>query len=131
MAGARRIGARRVAGTGPAQEKAGARAAKAKKKRATGLKAVDTIPRLDRLELEDADSAGLDRFLGGEPGEGFSQTYFVNDLLRVLDFLETLPSEGRLPGGHPDLHLECMRIVKEEVERARELAAMRKGAPRA
>jgi hypothetical protein len=98
--------------------------------RATGLKQVDTIPRLEPDEGGDGESRGLARLLGGEEEEGFTQATFTDDLQRTLAFVEALPPDA-LSGRPSDLYLECARILQEEVARAREVAALRKAVPRA
>lgn len=126
--GPNRVAPRRISRTGAAKGKRAARAAG--NARSEGLKAVDTIPRLERQDFEDGESRGLARLLAGDGDEGFSGGARVEDLTRTLAFLEGLPVDAH-SGRRPELHEECARILREEVERARELASQRKGTPRA
>ena len=120
---------RRVSRTGGPKAKRGG-GARGKNVRASGLKQVDTIPRLEPHDDEDAESRGLSRLLGQEEEEGFTPATFTEDLQRTLAFVEALPPDV-LSGKPSDLYLECARILQEEVARAREVAALRKAVPRA
>ena len=127
--GASRTQTRRISRTGKSESKRGSRTG-AKSVRAQGLKQVDTIPRVEPQDTEDGESKGLARLLEGEGGEGIAQGTFAEDLLRALAFVESLPLDA-LSGKPSDLHLECARILHEEMVRARETAALRKAVPRA
>jgi hypothetical protein len=98
--------------------------------RSYGLKQVDTIPRLEPDEDANGESRGLARLLGAYGEEGFTPATFTEDLERTLAFVQGLPSE---PGsGKPgDLYAECVRILHEEIDRARHIALLRKAVPRA
>ena len=127
--GPNRAQTRRVSRTGAAGVRRGT-GARGKSVRAYGLKQVDTIPRLEQQDDEDAESRGLSRLLGEEGEEGFTPGTFADDLQRTLDFVEALPPDV-LSGKQSDLYLECARILQEEVARAREITALRKAVPRA
>lgn len=120
---------RRISRTGKSETKRTSRT-RGKSARAEGLKQVDTIPRLEQQDTEDGESKGLARLLESEEGEGFTQGTFAEDLQRTLAFVAKLPLDA-LSGKPSDLHLECTRILNEEVVRARVTAALRKAVPRA
>lgn len=120
---------RRISRTGKSETKRTSRA-KGKSARSEGLKQIDTLPRLEQQDIEDGESKGLARLLDGESVEGFSQGTFAEDLQRTLAFVEKLPVD-MLSGRPSDLHLECSRILNEEMVRARATAALRKAVPRA
>jgi hypothetical protein len=120
---------RRVSRSSTSKVKRGT-GAKGKNIRAQGLKLVDTIPRLEPDEDQDAESRGLTRLLGEESEEGFTQGTFADDLQRTLAFVEALPPDV-FSGKHSDLYVECSRILHDEVDRAREIATLRKAVPRA
>jgi hypothetical protein len=124
-----RVQPRRIQRTGGPKAKRGT-GVRGKSVRAYGLKQVDTIPRLDPRDEGDGESRGLARLLGEDGEEGFTSGSFADDLQRTLDFVEALPKEGA-PGQPGELYLECARILQEEVARARQIAALRKAAPRA
>ena len=127
--GPSRVQPRRVSRTGGPKAKRTGRAG-AKSVRIDGLKQVDTIPRLEAQDFEDGESKGLARLLGEEGDEGFTHGTFAEDLARTLAFVEGLPPDA-LSGKPSDLHSECARILQEEVDRAREMATLRKAVPRA
>ncbi|MDB5104463.1 MAG: hypothetical protein JWP91_2152 [Fibrobacteres bacterium] len=127
--GPNRVGMRRVSRSTSAKSKRSSRSG-GKSVRVEGLKAVDTIPRLEHQEFEDGESKGLERLLGEDPEEGFTNGNFVDDLARALVFLESLPFDSQT-GRRLDLHEECARILQDEVSKAREMAALRKAVPRA
>jgi hypothetical protein len=127
--GPNRVGMRRVSRTGSAKSKRSSKAS-GKSLRVDGLKAVDTIPRLEHQDSEDGESKGLERLLGEDPEEGFTNGNFVEDLARTLVFLENLPVDSQT-GRRLDLHEECARILQDEVSKAREMANLRKAVPRA
>jgi hypothetical protein len=127
--GPNRIGGRRISRTGQAKSKRASRAG-AKSVRVDGLKQVDTIPRLEAQDFDDGESKGLARLLGEEGEEAFTHGTFAEDLARTLAFVEALPPDA-LSGRQTELHAECARILQDEVARAREMAAVRKGVPRA
>jgi hypothetical protein len=126
--GPNRVGMRRVSRSNSAKSKRSSRAGKSV--RVDGLKAVDTIPRLEQQDFEDGESKGLERLLGEDPEEGFTNGNFVEDLVRTLTFLENLPVDAQ-SGRRTDLHEECARILQDEVFKAREMANLRKAVPRA
>lgn len=127
--GPNRVGGRRISRTAQSKGKRTSRAG-AKSVRVDGLKQVDTIPRLEAQDFEDGESKGLARLLGEEAEEGFTHGTFAEDLARTLAFVEALPPDA-LSGRPTELHAECARILQDEVARAREMAAVRKGVPRA
>lgn len=127
--GPNRVGQRRISRTAQSKTKRTGRAG-AKSVRVDGLKQVDTIPRLEAQDFEDGESKGLARLLGEEAEEGFTHGTFAEDLARTLAFVEALPPDA-LSGRQSELHMECARILQEEVASAREMAAVRKGVPRA
>lgn len=124
-----RVAPRRISRTSKAGAKRTGKAG-GKSVRVEGLKQVDTIPRLEPQDFEDGESKGLARLLGEEGEEGFTHGSFADDLARTLAFVEALPPEP-LSGRPSDLHQECARILQDEVDRAREMAALRKAVPRA
>jgi hypothetical protein len=100
--------------------------------RVAGLKAVDTIPRLLEKDFEDGESKAVDRLVEGKFSEGFTGEGFAEDLQRAHAFVIELAAQGAPgAGAHAGLHEECERILKDEVAKARRMADLRKGAPKA
>lgn len=124
-----RVGPRRVSRTTTTGGKKSSKTGRSP--RTAGLKAVDTIPRLEEQDFEDGESKGLERLLAAGNQEEFTSGGFVDDLKRALTFLQELPADPSMAGGRSELHEQCTRILMEEVSKAREMAALRKGAPRA
>lgn len=103
----------------------------AKAYRIAGLKAVDTMPRLLEKDFEDGESKAVDRLVEGQFTESFSSEGFADDLQRAHAFVKELGAQGPAAAAHAGLHEECERILKDEVAKARYVASIRKGVPKA
>ena len=99
--------------------------------RIPGLKAVDTIPRLEPGQYEDGESRAMDVMLMEQFNVAFSAGGFASDLGRTLDFVIAAQIDGSGLSIGSGLREECMRILKEEVRKARHVAEIRKGVPKA
>lgn len=113
----------------------GAKAKKAggasKALRIAGLKAVDTIPRLEEKDFENGESKALDSLVEGNALEGVTTEGFPEDLERARDFVRDFFAETPAVSGQGGLLEECERILKDEVAKARHMAMLRKGVPKA
>lgn len=99
-------------------------------RRVAGITHVDTIPRLEAQENDNSESKGLARLLQSWSNEVFTQGNFARDLQTALDYVEALHQD--LPSGITGpMQMECVRILKEEVDRAEQTYKLRKGVPRA
>lgn len=125
----RRLGGKRVSRTSTAGAK---RASRGKKSgRMTGMKAVDTIPRLEDYPSDNSESAAIEKMMSGEWPAELNGSAYADDLGRIMAFVEGLPLTQKGSGIEGGLLEECFKILQEEFKNAREVAAARKVMPRA
>lgn len=103
----------------------------AKTLRIAGLKAVDTIPRLEEKDFQDGESKALDSLVEGNSLEGVTTEGFPEDLGRALEFARGFFADTPAAAGQGGLLEECERILKDEMAKARHMAMLRKGVPKA
>ena len=124
-----RLGGRRVSRTTAGGVKK--TSSRKKSSKASGMKAVDTIPRLEDYPDDDSESATIEKMIGDDWPEDLNGSAFAEDLGKILAYVKGLPLEERGAGSGGDLLEECSRILQEELDKARDVAASRKAMPRA